>query len=76
MGESDWARRQASVQVNGAKRLRLSRWERGTYERVARGRAQLEVSAGGRPQGSDDPGGCAKAGVFFDVYGIYWNQER
>ena len=41
MRERDGARRQAeaSVLVGGAKRLRRSRWERGTCKRVARGRA-------------------------------------
>ena len=34
----DAAARGASVRVDGAKRLRRSRWERGTCERVARGR--------------------------------------
>ena len=34
-----------------------------------------EVGAGGRPRGSDDPGGCAKAAGFSQV-GIYRNQER
>ena len=32
---------------NGAKRLRRSRWERGTRERVARGGVRLKAGAGG-----------------------------
>ncbi len=36
-----------SYQVMGAKRLRRSRWERGTYERVAREGVLLMAGAGG-----------------------------
>ena len=52
------------------------RWERGTGERVARGRARPEVGAGGRPRGSDDPGGYAKGWRDFVATCIYRNQER
>ena len=54
MMDRDGARRRASVRVDGrgAKRLRLSSCERDTCGPVALG-------AGGRPQGSNDPGGCA-----------------
>ena len=44
----------ASVRVDGAKRLRRSRWERGTYERVARGSDRPKACAGGTPLGSSD----------------------
>ena len=33
--------------VDGAKRLQRSRWERGTYERVARGGVWPQAGAGG-----------------------------
>jgi hypothetical protein len=36
-----------SVRVMGAKRLRRSRWERGTYERVAQGGVRPMADAGG-----------------------------
>ena len=39
-------------------------------------RRQGLAGAGERPRGSDDPGGCAKAGVFFDAPGIHRSQER
>ena len=35
------------VREEGAKRLRRSRWERGTYERVARGGVRPVAGAGG-----------------------------
>ena len=45
--------------------------------RRPRSRVLLVASRNGRrPRGSDDPGGYAKAGVFFDAPGIYRNQER
>jgi hypothetical protein len=51
------------VRVMGAKRLRRSRWERGTCERVARGGGRLSADAGGLLRGSRyDPGNRAKAG--------------
>ena len=74
MRERDGARRQASVRVDGAKRLRRSRWERGTCDRVAQGRFRPEVGAGGCPRESDDPGhgGYAKGWRFFAAAGIMW----
>ena len=47
-GEGDGARRETSGGLSGgAKRLRRSRWERGTRERVARGGVRPGAGAGG-----------------------------
>ena len=65
MRERDGARRQASVQVDGAKRLWRSRchWERDTCERVARGRGRPEVGARG-PEDQTILVAAQKAGGF------------
>ena len=47
------ARRLSEWMARSAAGLRRSRSERGTCERFARGRAQPEVGAAGRPRGSE-----------------------
>ena len=55
-GARQWCRAIRVRCVDGAtvtrKRLRRSRWERGTYERVARGGVRPMAGAGGRTTGS------------------------
>jgi hypothetical protein len=62
----------------GAKRLRRSRWESGTYERVARGGVRPTAGAGGYPTRiDDDPGGRAKGcGVLSAVGYITRNADE